>query len=100
MAPITISITRTIVRELPMSHSLHLASVSADRSGATTATTIGAAIVVIEAQSKDHEGDAGIETCDVRLEDLGYGDHTGSGSVTQLGRNLTHLCHSGRKPPA
>lgn len=28
-----------------MSHSLHLASVSADRSGAATATTIGAAIV-------------------------------------------------------
>src|SRR6476646_9455598 len=52
MAPITISITRTIVRELPTSHRLHLPSVSADRSGAATATTTGAAIVVIEARPK------------------------------------------------
>src|SRR6185437_6838320 len=52
MAPITISITRTIVRELPTSQSLHLASISADRSGAATATTTGAAIVVIEARPK------------------------------------------------
>src|ERR1700751_4106157 len=69
ITPTTINATRPMVRGFPSSHRLHAVSRSAERSGATTARTIGAEIVVIEASAKTMKATtaSAVETCALRI---------------------------------
>jgi hypothetical protein len=51
-APTIINTTSATAREFPSSHAFHAANLAAERSGAATATTIGAATVTIEVRAK------------------------------------------------